>query len=490
MEENINNINPPQEVAPSVPEPQEHTATSPEPDHLAPDGAGPQPPVVNEEATLDDEQLLDDDIKKRKKKIILLCVLIITCLIILLLTSVMDFKPKTAASTQERTFTEFPTIQDGEDNEVLGSGNLNNYRDSRSLANIFDSGEDLPSLSVAPDSAGQAPRRDDATSQTASALEGLNKTLAAINEKAQEVSKQKASTSAQTEQDNPRRAARKTQDDIDRQTRLELIQRGYDPDEYFRSGRLVPLHGNSATAQTAPASTSKPTSPSAPTSSSTSSSSVSSSSSGAPATATTPTPKQEETPEAEPIPETKINVKRSDAISSLDGDFGGVQGLSSLDDETMFVDDSHPIKVMFVREEKLRNGQRVSLRLLEDMVIDGGTLLPKNTHLTATCNISERLELQVSSIEINGKIFALNYSAYDIDGAEGIYCAQSKTNQEIKQGTQEAITEGSSILTEVIAGRAASRVVQSGAQMIRSRTGETTVTVTSGYVFYLVYSKN
>ena len=114
-------------------------------------------------------------------------------------------------------------------------------------------------------------------------------------------------------------------------------------------------------------------------------------------------------------------VRRTSAMSSLDDTEGG--GFSSLTDDDQMVptDSQYPFECMFVRETKIRDGSRVSVRLLEDMVV-GGTLIPKNTHLMAMCSISQRLELTITSVEMNSHIYALGYEAYDSDGAKGIYC--------------------------------------------------------------------
>ena len=111
-------------------------------------------------------------------------------------------------------------------------------------------------------------------------------------------------------------------------------------------------------------------------------------------------------PDAVAPEETKPLVKRSDAISSLDedvmGDLGN--GFSSLDAGSTYIssDEGHPYKCMFTRSEKVHSGQRISVRLLEDLVIDG-TLIPQNTHLSAVCSINNRMEILITSIDFHGK---------------------------------------------------------------------------------------
>ena len=176
-------------------------------------------------------------------------------------------------------------------------------------------------------------------------------------------------------------------------------------------------------------------------------------------------------------------VRRTSAMSSLDDTQGG--GFSSLadDDRTVPTDAQYPFECMFVRETKIRDGSRVSVRLLEDMVV-GSTLIPRNTHLMAMCSISQRLELRIASVEMNSHIYALGYEAYDTDGAKGIYCPDigGDTRQRVQ-------SRGLSSIGRIIGGRMgrlASEAVQTGVSVAQTRTGEVTVTVPAGYRFFIV----
>lgn len=179
-------------------------------------------------------------------------------------------------------------------------------------------------------------------------------------------------------------------------------------------------------------------------------------------------------------------VRRSDVISSLDDSFSD-GGVSSLDGASMTVpsDETHPFKCMFVREEKIKSGQRVSVRLLEDIVV-GGILIPKNSHLMASCSISSRLDLEIANIEMQGHILALGYEAYDTDGTRGIYCPDvGSTGKTLR--SKGASLAGTALSSRV--GRLASDVVSTGVSLIESATGERTVTVPAGYTFFIVKKK-
>jgi len=179
-------------------------------------------------------------------------------------------------------------------------------------------------------------------------------------------------------------------------------------------------------------------------------------------------------------------VRRSDVISSLDNEWSD-GGVSSLDEnrETVTSDDTHPFKCMFVREEKIKNGQRVSVRLLEDIVV-GGILIPKNSHLMASCSISSRLDLEIANVEMQGRILVLGYEAYDTDGTRGIYCPDVGTTGKTVRSKGTSLA-GTALTSRV--GRLASDVVSTGVSLIESATGERTVTVPAGYTFFIVKKK-
>lgn len=181
---------------------------------------------------------------------------------------------------------------------------------------------------------------------------------------------------------------------------------------------------------------------------------------------------------------TDAPVRRTSAMSTLDADAGS--GFSSLGDaaeETVSENEEYPFECMFVRAEKLRSGSRVSVRLLEDMVV-GGTLIPKNTHLMAMCSIDDRLQLTVSSVEMNSRIYSLGYEAYDTDGGRGIYCPD--LNADARRNVK---SRGLSTISGTLGGRLgriASDAVQTGVSIAQTKSGEVTVSVPAGYRFFIV----
>ncbi len=163
-------------------------------------------------------------------------------------------------------------------------------------------------------------------------------------------------------------------------------------------------------------------------------------------------------------------------ISSLDDDFD--------DAAVQYEGAKRPFRCMFVRDQKITSGQRVTLRLLEDYV-EGGVRIPANTHLAAICKIGDRLELQVRSLEMNGRIIPLALDAYDTDGLQGIYCPETSAVKNSRQATNDAISTAGTTFGGLV-GDLASTVIRTGATIAKSASGEVSVSVVSGYEFYLV----
>ena len=187
-------------------------------------------------------------------------------------------------------------------------------------------------------------------------------------------------------------------------------------------------------------------------------------------------------------------VGHDDAPASIDlSGVGSSDGIiTSLDDDfedaaVQYEGAKRPFKCMFVRDQKLTSGQRVTLRLLEDYV-EGGVRIPANTHLAAICKIGDRLELQVRSLEMNGRIVPLALDAYDTDGLQGIYSPETSSAKNSRKVREDAISTAGTTFGGLV-GDLASTVIRTGASIARSASGEVSVNVVSGYEFYLVKSE-
>ena len=179
-------------------------------------------------------------------------------------------------------------------------------------------------------------------------------------------------------------------------------------------------------------------------------------------------------------------VRKAEVISSLDDGWNGGT-ISSLGESEgdVFEDPFHPFRCMFVRQEKIKSGARVPVRLLEDLVVEG-TLIPKNTHLSASCNLGSRLELEIASIEMGGRIYTIGFEAYDTDGSKGIYCPDA--GEAGRTARSRATSLAGSTLSSRI-GRIAGDIVNTGVALAENAGGERTVTIPSGYTFFIVKKK-
>ena len=190
------------------------------------------------------------------------------------------------------------------------------------------------------------------------------------------------------------------------------------------------------------------------------------------------TPAAEESPAPQSIDLSAVGSSDG-IISSLDDDFE--------DAAVQYEGSKRPFRCMFVRDQKLTSGQRVTLRLLEDYNQDG-VRIPANTHLAAICKIGDRLELQVRSLEMNGRIIPLALDAYDTDGLQGIYCPETSAGKNARKASDDAISTAGQTFGGLV-GDIASTVIRTGASIAKSASGELSVSVVSGYEFYLVKSE-
>lgn len=197
---------------------------------------------------------------------------------------------------------------------------------------------------------------------------------------------------------------------------------------------------------------------------------------------------QQEETIAQEIPTPTVTVRRSGEVSSLRKSVRSQNNSLRRKEMNVNTEGDHLLKVMFTSDERISSGQRVTLRLLEDMLVDGN-LVPANTFLTAICSIGDRLSVSVNTIELGGKIYHLGYVGYDTDGAKGLYCPQTKQSKALedvgKQGRQIGQQALSSRITNM-----AGQIINAGAAIFENIKGEVTIQVTSGYTFYLKQEKN
>ena len=102
--------------------------------------------------------------------------------------------------------------------------------------------------------------------------------------------------------------------------------------------------------------------------------------------------------------------------------------------------DNTPLYAIIDRPQKLKSGDKVRLRITEGGEYKG-YLIKTNQILYGICSVSNRIKIQVSSININQRVVRSALEVYDLDGMPGIYVegADIDVGQEaIREGLREA----------------------------------------------------
>ena len=128
------------------------------------------------------------------------------------------------------------------------------------------------------------------------------------------------------------------------------------------------------------------------------------------------------------------------------------------------------VRACVAATQVIRAGSTVRLRLLEPVRIDG-TVIPRNTPVYGTATISGmRLQLVVSSVEYGGQIFAVEASAYDLDGQPGLNVPNSRERTALKEALASVgQTAGTSVNVTRSAGQQVLSTVAQGGLQASSR---------------------
>ena len=188
--------------------------------------------------------------------------------------------------------------------------------------------------------------------------------------------------------------------------------------------------------------------------------------------------------ETKAIPSTTL--AEDGIISSLEsGSMSG--GINHVDGEIVV----SPAKATFLKSETIVSGQRVIMRLVQDLRLSDGTLIPSNTHVTGICSIKSRLEIKISTVNYGGRIYYTDIDVFDNDGTEGIYCpviVDKKAGKKVGQQVAQIATQVAGTVASV-ASPYAGMVARSGTQDLMSLTidsnGNKSVKVSAGYEFYV-----
>lgn len=150
------------------------------------------------------------------------------------------------------------------------------------------------------------------------------------------------------------------------------------------------------------------------------------------------------------------------------------------------------IRVCIDEDQTLTAGDRIRLRLTEPIRV-GGRLLTPGTVLFGAAGIEgQRLMITVESIEANGDIFPVELSAYDLDGAKGLYIPDSKERTAVKDaaagiasglgtGISFARSAGQQVAMDLVRG-----AMSGGSQYAASKLRQVKVNVKAGYQLLLI----
>lgn len=150
------------------------------------------------------------------------------------------------------------------------------------------------------------------------------------------------------------------------------------------------------------------------------------------------------------------------------------------------------VKACVAQTQVIRDGSTVQLRLLEAVRIDD-TVIPRNTPLYGLATISGmRLQVVVSSVEYGGRIFAVEASAYDLDGQPGLNVPNTRERTALKEalasvgqtaGTSVNVTRsaGQQVLSELARGG-----LQASSQYVAEKLREVKITLKANHQLLLI----
>lgn len=173
-------------------------------------------------------------------------------------------------------------------------------------------------------------------------------------------------------------------------------------------------------------------------------------------------------------------------ITSLEsGSMSG--GINHVDGQVVVT----PVKATFLKSETVVSGQRVIMRLIQDLRLSDGTLIPANTHVSGICTIGSRLQIKISTVNYGGRIYYTDIDIYDADGTEGIYCpviVDSKNGKKIGKQVAQIATQVAGTVASM-SSPYAGMLARTGADELMSLTidaqGNKSVKVSAGYEFFM-----
>lgn len=133
-------------------------------------------------------------------------------------------------------------------------------------------------------------------------------------------------------------------------------------------------------------------------------------------------------------------------------------------------------------EQLLQNGSVIKLRLVSPVVVDG-QLIPAGVFVFGLAGIlNERLIVEISSIQFNGRIYPVSMKVFDLDGIEGIYIPGSMSRDVAKQAVEQGVQSvGIVSIDQSLKTQAAAAGIGAAKTLLSRKATRVRVTIKSGY---------
>lgn len=202
--------------------------------------------------------------------------------------------------------------------------------------------------------------------------------------------------------------------------------------------------------------------------------------------------------QATKLPTVTVSTNKRQIVSCLDSadertEYNSFHGTPVVNKQTEDAN-RNTIKAVVDKTTLLKNGDYLSLRLVDPITI-GNKYVPKNSYLSAKATVSgNRMRLHVTSISANDAIVAVNLSAFDLDGQEGIYLHQSLESEAVNEAASRAVgslgrtgnyTISTSPVTQ-ISTDAARMALEGASAYAQKKLSRIRIKVKSGHKLYLV----
>lgn len=138
-------------------------------------------------------------------------------------------------------------------------------------------------------------------------------------------------------------------------------------------------------------------------------------------------------------------------------------------------------------DQEISNGSVVKLRLLQNIVLENGIIIPANHYVYGTANINQdRVNITISTIAINNNSYVLKREVCDNTGISGIFIPQLANAQDINNAGIDVVDQITQVgRTTGVTGRVAASVIQSGKNILRKNANEKKVILKANHKIFL-----